>query len=130
MDFFSFEKLYAYQHARLLVVEVYKIIESLPTNERFALCQQIQRSITSVTSNIAEGCGRISLKEKIHFLEVAYGSLFESYCQIQTCVDLRYVPEETFNNLKPSFFNVSRLINALRQSYVEGLSQSAKSQSN
>lgn len=118
MDTYAFEKLNAYQEARKLVVMVYRIIETLPNNEKYALGNQLQRSIISVTSNIAEGSGRISYKEKVHFLEISFGSLMESYCQLQTCMDLGYITAEKFNFVKPQFFAVSRLINALRQSYI------------
>lgn len=64
---FSFEKLLVYQKARELVKEVYKLQKRFPTEERFALGDQIRRSITSVTSNIAEGSGRDSNKEKNTF---------------------------------------------------------------
>ena len=123
MDFFSFEKLTAYQKSRSLVVEVYRIVRMLPSIERFALGQQIQRSITSITSNLAEGCRRMSVREKIHFVEIAYGSLLEAYCQLQTCYDLEYISDEKFQAVKPLFFEVSRLLTALRQSYISKLSQ-------
>ncbi|MDE6041105.1 MAG: four helix bundle protein [Muribaculaceae bacterium] len=61
MDKYSFEKLEVYAVARQLVVKVYRIIHLLPERERFALSSQLQRSIVSVVSNIAEGSGRISL---------------------------------------------------------------------
>ena len=64
---FSFEKLLVYQKARELVKEVYKLQKRFPTEERFALGDQIRRSITSVTSNIADGSGRDSNKEKNTF---------------------------------------------------------------
>ncbi|MCM1491268.1 MAG: four helix bundle protein [Muribaculum sp.] len=91
MEEFSFEKLIAYKESRMLVVEVYKIIAKLPSNERYAIGPQLQRSIVSVNSNIAEGSGRISYKEKIHFIEIAFGSLYEAYSQLQLCVDLNYL---------------------------------------
>lgn len=89
MEEFSFEKLTAYKESRKLVVEIYKIGNSLPNNEKFAIGSQLQRSAVSVTSNIAEGSGRVSYKEKIHFIEIAFGSLYEAYSQLELCVDLQ-----------------------------------------
>ncbi len=127
MYVFSFEKLTAYQATRKLALEVYKIIRDLPSYETFALGSQLRRSMISVTSNIAEGCGRISYKEKIHFLEIAYSSLLEVYSQIQMSVDLFYVSNEQFIAIQPQFAEVARLINALRKSYIkESNSQSYK----
>lgn len=126
MDNFSFGKLQAYAESKKLVVEVYKIIKDLPAYENFALCSQIRRAIVSVPSNIAEGSGRISIKEKIHFLEIAFGSLLEAYCQIEISQELGYISKEKFSNIKPIFFSVSRLINALRKSFVEKLNNPIK----
>ncbi len=118
MDNFSFENLDVYRQAGKLVVDVYKIINILPANERFALSSQLQRSIISVVSNIAEGSGRISTKEKIHFLEISFGSLMEAYCQLEICKDLNYIDEDTLKNIKPKFFQVSRLITGLRNFFI------------
>lgn len=61
---FSFENLVVYQKARKLVKEVYQVQKQFPAEERYALGDQIRRSMTSVTSNLAEGSGRDSLKDK------------------------------------------------------------------
>lgn len=119
MYIFSFEKLTVYQESRKLALNIYQIIRELPYDEKFALGSQLRRSMISVTSNIAEGCGRMSYKEKIHFLEIAYGSLLEVYSQIQMCVDLNYTTNERFANIQPQFAQVARLINALRKSYID-----------
>lgn len=72
---FSFENLEVYKEARLLVKQIYLLQNKFPKEEKYALGDQIRRSSTSITSNIAEGCGRHSLKEKIHFVEIAFGSM-------------------------------------------------------
>lgn len=68
MEEFSFEKLVVYDKARQLVRDVYKLLDKFPDVEKYALCDQIRRSIISVVSNIAEQSGRMSKKEKVHFL--------------------------------------------------------------
>ena len=124
MEIFSFERLIAYQESRRLVVDIYKIIKELPKEERFGLGTQLRRAAISITSNIAEGCGRISFKEKIHFLEIAYGSLMEVYSQIQLSVDLGYTEPKDLEIIRPKFSFVGYLINALRKSYVDYLNRS------
>lgn len=126
MDNYSFENLKAYKLSRILVVEVYKIVNSLPACERYELGSQIRRAIVSVVSNLAEGSGRISYKEKNHFIEISYGSLMETYCQLQICLDLHYIKEETFLKIRPYFFEISRLLNALRTSFLKKLSNPDK----
>ena len=78
METFTFEKLEAWKKARFLVKDTYTLISKFPTTERFGLSSQLGRAIISVPSNLAEGCGRPSIKERIHFIEIAYGSLMES----------------------------------------------------
>ena len=88
---YSFEKLMVYQTARKLVKKVYILLRRFPTEERYGLCDQLRRSIVSVPSNIAEQSGRTSIKEKVHFLEIAYGSLMEAYCQLDLAFELVYI---------------------------------------
>ena len=118
---YPFENLNAWQEARKYVVEVYRVLETFPQHERFALCDQIRRAVISVPSNIAEGSGRMSYKEKIHFLEIAYGSLMEVYCQLQLSADLGYISQEQLNALKHTSFNVSKLLSGLRKSFEQKL---------
>lgn len=65
---FSFENLEVYSSARALVSNIYRLQQNLPKYETYALGDQVRRSASSVTSNIAEGSGRNSFKEKAHFV--------------------------------------------------------------
>ena len=80
---YAFENLRAWQEARKLVKSVYQLLDSFPKIENYALCDQIRRAIVSVPSNLAEGSGRTSVKEQLHFYEIAYGSLMETYKETQ-----------------------------------------------
>ena len=77
MEGFGFQKLDVYKEAKELVKLVYVLLEKYPKTEMFALCDQLRRAVISVPSNIAEGMGRASSKEQVHFLGIAYGSLME-----------------------------------------------------
>ena len=114
---YPFEGLEAWKKAKELSLSVYKLIAKFPGYERFDLCSQVRRSVISVPSNIAEGSGRISYKEKIHFLEIAYGSLMEVYCQLQIAVELKYITSDDLEQLKPLIFETSGLISGLRRSF-------------
>lgn len=115
---YSFEKLNAWKEARKLVVEVYQLLDGFPNFERYALCDQIRRAIVSVPSNIAEGTGRVSPKEKLHFIEISYGSLMEAYNQLIIASDLKYITEESLEGLRPSIDNVARLLNGMRNHHL------------
>ncbi len=115
---YSFERLWAYQSARKLVREVYNLLRKFPNEERFALCDQIRRAIISVPSNIAEQSGRTSFKERIHFLDIAYGSLMEAYCQLEISFDLGYITYDDLSKIKNLFFDTSRLLIGLKKNLV------------
>lgn len=115
---FQFEKLNAWQEARKLVVSVYQLLEKFPKTENYALSDQLRRAVVSVPSNIAEGTGRLAIKEQIHFLEIAYASLMELYCQLQIAVDLGYITPEELQLVKRKVFTTSKLISGLHTSKI------------
>ena len=118
---FSFEKLLVYQKGRELVKRVYQLQESFPQQERYALGDQIRRAVTSVTSNIAEGSGRASYKEKIHFLDIAYGSLTETFSQLQNAQDLNYIKEDDVESLRHLFDEVAKMLSGMRSNFEKKL---------
>ena len=77
MRIFSFEKLMAWQKGRELALLVYKIIKQFPKDETFGLTSQMRRCSISIASNLAEGSGRNSFKDKARFSEIAYDSSLE-----------------------------------------------------
>ena len=116
---YSFEKLEVWKESKTLVLLVYEALKDFPPSERFALCDQIRRAVISVPSNIAEGSGRNSIKEKIHFIEIAYGSLMEVYCQLLISTELKYLSIEKMNNIKFYLDKVSYLLTGLRSSFTK-----------
>ena len=114
---FSFEGLEVYQAARLLVRDVYRLQQKFPKTEIYALGDQIRRSASSVTSNIAEGSGRNSNKEKVHFIEIAYGSLMEAFSQLQIAQDLDYLTEQDIDTIRPQFISVAKMLSGLKKHF-------------
>lgn len=78
-----YRKLNIWHLAKELVVEIYKITSEFPEKEKFCLNTQINRAIVSVASNIVEGSSRSSIKEQLHYTEIAYGSLMEVAYQLE-----------------------------------------------
>ena len=113
---YGFEKLDVWQDARELVVTIYKLCQTLPANERFGLSSQMQRASVSIVSNIAEGVSRNSSKEKCRFLEVAYGSAIEVYCQLIVIKDLCYISEEEYGIVSAKIQRITNKVNALSKS--------------
>ena len=121
MEVFQFEKLIAWQKAKELSLAVYSLAAKFPQCEQYALTSQIRRAVISIPSNIAEGTGRASIKEKNHFLEIAFGSLTETYCQLLIASELGYITADELNALKPLFKEISRLMSGLRKIYESNL---------
>ena len=119
MNRYSYKNLNVYQDAKAFVVAVYKLLDKFPETEKFALCNQIRRAAISVTSNIAEGVSRISAKEKIHFLEIAYASMMEVDSQLDVAVVLGYITFEQYNIIEEKIDRIARQLSALRSKYKE-----------
>jgi len=116
---FAFEQLDVYQVARLYVKNVYVLSDKFPQKEDFALTSQIRRAAVSITSNIAEGTSRFSVKDKSHFIEIAYGSLMETYSQLQVATDLGYISHESIAQIAPLVIELRNKLSGLRKSYQE-----------
>lgn len=110
---FGFQKLTVYQEARTLVKDIYLILEKYPRHENYALCDQLRRAVISVPSNIAEG---VSIKEKVRFLEIAYGSLMEVLCQLELSLDLGYLTNDEMKTFEGKIETIAKLISGLKKS--------------
>ncbi len=87
----SFVQLRSWQQAHSLVLQIYDLTKKFPKEEQFCLTQELRRSAISVSSNIAEGFGRRSKKEKRHFCNQALGSFVELKNQIIIAKDVGYL---------------------------------------
>jgi len=83
----NYIELEVWKEARSLVKTIYEITKSFPTEELYGLTSQIRRCSISIPSNIAEGCGRKTSKESIHFFHIARGSLYELETQMYLALD-------------------------------------------
>ena len=102
-------------------IEVYRLLKKFPKEEQYALCDQLRRAAISITSNIAEGSGRVSTKEKIHFLEISYGSLMEVLSQLDIACDLGYITKEDFKQFEMIENRVAGLISGLTKYFKKTL---------
>ncbi len=118
MEFFGYRKLIAYNKACEVRRVVYQLIKKFPKEEQFALCNQLRRAAVSTTSNIAEGITRYSNKDKVHFLEMSYGSLMEVMSQIEVALDEGYIQNDQFSNLETLIADTGRLISGLQNSFL------------
>ena len=117
MEVFGYRKLIAYQKAKEIVKSSYKLLKKFPSGERYALCDQLRRASVSITSNIAEGVNRYSVKDKSHFIEMAYGSLMEVYCQLILADDLHYLDEGCMDDVRLSVEHIGKMLSGLQASF-------------
>ena len=117
MEVFGYRKLIAYQKAKEVVKRTYILQRKFPVEEQYAICNQLRRASVSITSNIAEGINRYSVKEKAHFIEMAYGSLMEVSSQLEIAEDLGYITTEDRMSMDELIKEVARLLSGLQNSY-------------
>ena len=119
MNDFYYRKVDAYQLAKELTKYIYSLLFKYPDYERYALCDQIRRSSISIPSNIAEGLGRFAIKERIHFLDIANGSLTEVLCQMEISHDNHYITDDEFAHIDDLGSRVSMTIYGLKKALEE-----------
>ena len=100
-----------------IVKRTYKLLKKFPVEERYAMCDQLRRAVLSITSNIAEGVNRFSVKDKAHFIEIAYGSLMEVSSQIEIAEELEYISTEDRMSMDILIEEDARLLSGLLNSY-------------
>lgn len=84
----NFKDLKIWQEAMIVVKSTYLLTAQLPSDEKFGLVSQINRSAVSIPSNIAEGSGRTTNKDFLHFINISLSSSFELETQLILANDL------------------------------------------
>lgn len=92
----SYHKTILWEKLKKLLVITYKLVDALPKSEEFGLKSQMRRAMVSVISNFVEGYLKRSIKEKLHFLEIAETSLLELEAQAEICLILGFWNEENY----------------------------------
>ena len=112
----SYNELEVWQLAMSLAEEVYGVVAKFPKDEQFALSSQLRRAAVSVPSNIAEGFGRETTKDFLHFMAVARGSLYEMRTQIELARRLGYAknPESVLDKADRTAMMLNSLSSKLR----------------
>ncbi len=115
---FSFEKLEAYKFARRLSVLIYKSTRSFPKHEIYGLSDQLRRASISIASNLAEGTGKHTRKEKAHYTGISFSSLMEVLCQLQIALDLNYIEQAQYAEIRELIEKLSAYLSNLRRAQL------------
>ena len=107
----SFTELEVWKKSRILKNEIFELTKSFPSEEKFRLSDQIIRSSRGINATIAEGHGRFTYKDQLHFCIMARGSLSETYNHLLDALDVKYISTDQLKNYKLIIDEVEKLLN-------------------
>jgi four helix bundle protein len=110
---YSFEKLEVYQLARKFKIDIKLMSQLFPKEERFDLVSQINRASASISANLAEGSGRSSNFDQAHFTNMSYSTALETIDHLNTALDMKYINEEKYNELRIKLDCILNKLNSL-----------------
>jgi four helix bundle protein len=110
------KELEVFKLAHSLVLDIYKLTENFPQQERFGLIPQMRRSAFSIPMNLIEGANRLNTKEYRRFVGIAKGSAGEISYQILLVKDLGYIQEEIYSELKNKYETIIKMLTNLAKS--------------
>ena len=114
MELFYYRRLEVYQNAKLLAIQIKDVLQKFPIEERYALTDQLRRASTSIMFNIAEGFGRYSNKERIHFLDIANGSTMEVSSELELAESYGYISSEDLIRFDELILIITKQLSKLR----------------
>jgi four helix bundle protein len=112
----SFRELKVWQKAVTQSVAIYALTENFPRREVFGLSSQLRRASVSVASNIAEGYGRGTRRDYVHFLSMARGSNCEIETQLVIAKRMHFGMDEDLTQADALTCEVGKMLNALMKS--------------
>lgn len=118
----NFTALEVWKKMRLVKIAIEKTVKTFPREENFRLSDQLIRSARSVNSNIAEGHGRYTFPDQIHFCIIARGSLSETLNHLIDAFDCGYLTKETLISFRKMIQEVEKLLNG----YINWLKKGGK----
>ena len=111
MSYQSFEELVVWQKARLLKNEIFQLVKTFPSEEKYKLTDQIIRSSRSINSQIAEGHGRRTNPDRLRFCVISRGSLSGTLNHLIDAFDCNYITAEVLTNIRGKITEVEKLLN-------------------
>ena len=107
----SFEDLSIYKKSCIIRKEIFELVKTFPSDEKFRLVDQIIRSTRKCPANIAEGHGRFHFQENIQFNRIARGSLTETIDHLNVALECKYLSPEKHLLLKNGVTELIKMIN-------------------
>jgi four helix bundle protein len=117
----NFTNLEVWKQARLLKNEIRELTLKFPSEEKFRLSDQLIRCSRSINAAIAEGQGRFTIKDQLHFCIIARGSLSETLNHLIDAFDCSYIDNGILELFKPKIETVGKLLNGYINYFKEEL---------
>ena len=109
----NFRNVEAWKRAVELSKVIYEATKGFPNDEKYGLISQIQRAVVSISSNIAEGCGRRTSRDFVGFMYNAIGSLKEVESELFVAEKLGYIVIKDVENLVDELEEIGRMISGM-----------------
>lgn len=109
----GYQDLDVWEKSHEAVLKIYKLTNSFPADEKFGLISQIRRAAVSVPTNIAEGNGRIHVKDYINFLGIARGSAMEVQYLLKVSHDLLLINDDDYKSNEELYSRILKMLNSL-----------------
>jgi four helix bundle protein len=104
----DFRKYLVWEQSHKLTLEIYSITKTFPSDEKYGLSSQIRRACSSIPTNIAEGCGKISEKDFARYLGISFGSASELEYLILLSKDLNFIDNEKYELLQHEIVSIKK----------------------
>ena len=114
----DFKNLKVWHKAHHLTLEIYRETHEFPKEEKFGLTSQLRRAASSIGANLAEGCGRISARDKARFFTIAMGSASEVQYHLLLAKDLNFLNESLYQELEKQINEVKKMLTPLIQKLI------------
>jgi four helix bundle protein len=109
----DFRDLLTWKKAHVYTVEIYRATRQFPSSEQFGLTNQLRRAAVSIVSNIAEGFGRRTPSDRLHFYDMARGSLHETQAQLLVALDVQYLNQKELDDLYGASIECHKILTGL-----------------
>lgn len=107
----DFHQLQIWQRSHKLTLAIYKATNRFPREEVYGLTSQLRRAISSVPTNICEGCGRKTNADFARFLQISVGSASEVEYELLLAHDLNYLTDNEYDNFNKEIVEIRKMLN-------------------
>ena len=115
----NFRNYKVWQDAVAYASKVYQVTSDMPWFEKKGLCDQLQRAVVSISSNIAEGSAKPSDADFARFLDTALGSAYEVETQLLIASKVKYIDDDTYQLLLNDVVEIEKQLSGLIRSLRE-----------